>query len=41
MTYSISTPELRDLLLAARSIPAGLVHVQDDGDAPVPGTRTQ
>lgn len=42
VTYSVSAPEVRDLLLTARSILAGLVHVQDDPDeAPVPATRTR
>lgn len=40
VTYSVSAPEVRDLLLAARSILVGLVHLQDDHDeAPVPATR--
>lgn len=30
--YSVSAPEVRDLLLAARSILVGLVHVQDNVD---------
>jgi len=30
VTYSISAPEVRDLLLAARRILSGLVHVQDE-----------
>src|SRR6188768_2315063 len=32
VTYSISTPEVRDLLLAARRILSGLVHLEDDVD---------
>ncbi len=30
VTYSISAPEVRDLLLSARRILAGLVHVDED-----------
>ena len=30
--YSISTPEVRDLLLAARQILSGLIHLEDDGE---------
>ena len=30
VSYSISAPEVRDLLLAARQILLGLVHVQDE-----------
>lgn len=32
--YSISAPEVRDLLLAARRILSGLVHVQDEDPTP-------
>ncbi len=38
VTYSISAPEVRDLLLTARRILAGLVHL-DDADETAP-TRT-
>src|SRR5512139_3476212 len=31
--YSVSAPEVRDLLLAARRILSGLIQVQADGDA--------
>ena len=31
-TYTISTPQLRDLLLPARRILPGLVQLEDDGD---------
>ena len=31
--YSVSAPEVRDLLLAARRILSGLIHVQSDLDA--------
>jgi DNA-binding transcriptional ArsR family regulator len=34
--YSVSVPEVRDLLLAARRILAGLVHVEDDPEAELP-----
>jgi ArsR family transcriptional regulator len=30
VTYSISAPEVRDLLLSARRILAGLIHVDED-----------
>ena len=33
VTYSISAPEVRDLLLAARRILSGLVHLEDDQEA--------
>jgi ArsR family transcriptional regulator len=38
--YSIGAPEVRDLLLAARRILSGLIHVQDD-DAALGLTATQ
>ncbi len=31
--YSVSVPEVRDLLLAARHILTGLVHLEDDAEA--------
>lgn len=31
--YSVSVPEVRDLLLAARRILTGLVHLEDDPEA--------
>ena len=34
--YSIGAPEVRDLLLAARRILSGLIHVQDDDAAVEP-----
>ena len=34
--YSISAPEVRDLLRAARRILSGLIHVQDDDPVPAP-----
>ena len=37
--YSISAPEVRDLLLAARRILSGLIHVQDDESQPAPTAR--
>ena len=37
--YSISAPEVRDLLLAARRILSGLVHVQDEGLTPAARAR--
>ena len=40
VTYSISAPEVRDLLLAARSILAGLIHVENDPDLALPTVRT-
>ncbi|WP_395656273.1 ArsR/SmtB family transcription factor [Nocardioides sp.] len=36
VTYSLSAPEVRDLLLAARSILVGLVHVDPE---PAPSSR--
>jgi DNA-binding transcriptional ArsR family regulator len=39
--YSVSVPEVRDLLLAARRILTGLVHLEEPGSvmASAPGTR--
>ena len=40
--YSVSVPEVRDLLLAARRILTGLINVEDDLDAdlaPAAGPR--
>ena len=39
VTYSISAPEVRDLLLIARRILAGLIHVDED-NGPVPPAKT-
>ncbi|MFC5177629.1 ArsR/SmtB family transcription factor [Nocardioides taihuensis] len=36
VVYSVSTPEVRDLLLAARRILSGLVHVEPDTDSDLP-----
>ena len=33
VTYSISAPEVRDLLLSARRILSGLVHIDEDDEA--------
>lgn len=33
VTYSVSAPEVRELLLAARRILSGLIHVDVDGGA--------
>jgi DNA-binding transcriptional ArsR family regulator len=33
VVYSVSAPEVRDLLLAARSILTGLVHIDEDSEA--------
>src|SRR4051794_38555535 len=38
--YTIGAPEVRDLLLAARRILSGLIHVQDD-EAPTPAARAR
>jgi DNA-binding transcriptional ArsR family regulator len=35
VTYSISAPEVRDLLLTARRILAGLVHLDEGTEAPM------
>ena len=37
--YSISAPEVRDLLLAARRILSGLVHVEDEARPQRPPAR--
>jgi ArsR family transcriptional regulator len=37
--YSIGAPEVRDLLLAARRILSGLIHVQDEDAHLVAATR--
>ena len=39
VTYSISAPEVRDLLLSARRILVGLIHVDEDHDL-APATTT-
>ena len=39
VTYSVSAPEVRDLLLAARRILVGLIHVHDDVEAGRPAGR--
>ena len=39
--YSVSSPEVRDLLLAARQILAGLIHVEDDLGAERPAARSR
>lgn len=39
VTYSISAPEVRDLLLSARRILAGLIHVDED-NGPVTPAKT-
>ena len=41
VTYSVSAPEVRDLLLAARRILSGIIHIQDEVeiDRPVVETR--
>lgn len=39
VTYSISAPEVRDLLLSARRILAGLIQVAEDPDA-APSAKT-
>jgi ArsR family transcriptional regulator len=36
VTYSISAPEVRDLLLTARRILAGLIHVDEEQDLTPP-----
>jgi DNA-binding transcriptional ArsR family regulator len=41
VTYSISAPEVRDLLLAARRILSGLIHVEDDGEELRPAARAR
>lgn len=40
VVYSISAPEVRNLLLAARQILSGLIHVQDD-EIQTPPSRTR
>jgi DNA-binding transcriptional ArsR family regulator len=39
VTYTISAPEVRDLLLTARHILSGLIHVQDQLDPLRPPVR--
>lgn len=39
VTYSLSAPEVRDLLLAARQILSGLIHVQDDAGVDLSAAR--
>jgi ArsR family transcriptional regulator len=41
VTYSISAPEVRDLLLAARRILSGLINVQDDVEDQRPAARAR
>jgi DNA-binding transcriptional ArsR family regulator len=41
VTYSISTPEVRDLLLVARHILSGLIHVDDEGEHQRPPARAR
>jgi ArsR family transcriptional regulator len=41
VTYSISAPEVRDLLLSARRILVGLIHVDEDHDLARPTKRTR
>ena len=40
VTYSLSAPEVRDLLLAARRILSGLIHVSDEDDTDVTAVRS-
>lgn len=39
VTYSVSSPEVRDLLLAARHILSGLMNMHDAGPGPAPTAR--
>jgi DNA-binding transcriptional ArsR family regulator len=39
VTYTISAPEVRELLLVAREILSGLIHVQDEVDRQRPTAR--
>ena len=39
VTYSLSAPEVRDLLLAARHILSGLIHVEADAESAQPTLR--
>jgi ArsR family transcriptional regulator len=40
VVYSVSAPEVRDLLLAARRILTGLVHLDEESEAGLPSAVT-